>query len=259
MIHLERPIIFIDLETTGTETLSDRIVELAALKIYPDGAEEIIITRINPGVAIPPEAIAVHGITDSDVADEPSFAEYAPELKAFLEGCDLGGFNVRRFDLEMIEAEFKRAGIEFSREGRHIIDAQSIYHKFEPRDLSVAHKKYCGKEIENRHSSAGDVRAAVDVFRSQLKTHPELPKTVKELHEFCAERRNENWLDSKGKFVWVDKDAVVNFGKYKGRTIQQMAEKERGFLEWMIKSDFMPDAKRIANDALNGVFPKRSG
>ena len=257
-IKLERPIVFIDLETTGTETFSDRVVELFALKINPDKTDEFIATRINPEVSIPPEAIAVHGITDNDVIGKPNFKEYAPHLLDFLKDCDIAGYNVRRFDLEMLEAEFRRANIEFSREGRYIIDVQSIYHKFHPRDLAAAHKQYIDKEMEGHHSSEHDARATLEVFKAQLKTHAELPRTVKELHDFTSERRSLNWIDRNGKFVWVENEATVNFSKYRGKSLQYMAKNERDFLEWMIKNDFSQDAKNIASDALNGKLLKRS-
>ena len=255
MIKLERPLVFIDLETTGTETLSDRIVELAALKIHPSGNEEIMTARINPCITIPPEAVAVHGITNNDVRGEPTFKEYAPRLLHFLKGCDLAGFNVKRFDLEVLEAEFRRADIEFSRD-MHIVDAQAIYHKFEPRDLTAAYRKYVGKEPEKRHSAEADVRAAVAVFTEQLKQH-DLPSSVKELHDFCNERRSDNWVDSKGRFVWIEGEAVVNFSRYKGKSLMYMSKHERGFLEWIIKGDFMADTKKLAEDALKGIFPVR--
>mgnify|MGYP001573434928 CR=1 FL=1 len=257
-LRLTRPVAFIDVETTGTNTLSDRIVELSALKIYPDETEEIITTRINPGIPIPPEAIAIHSITDKDVADKPNFKEYAATLRDFLEGCDLAGFNVRRFDLDIIEAEFRRAEIEFSIQGRHIVDVQTIYHRFEPRDLPAAYKKYCGKVMEVHHSSESDVRATFDVLKSQLEKHPnDLPNNINELHDFCNEKRSINWIDKDGKFVWVGDEAVVNFSKYRGKTLSHMAKNERSFLEWIINKDFSPEVKKIAEDAIKGKFPQK--
>ena len=254
-LQLNRPIVFIDLETTGTETLSDRIVELSAIKINPDGTEEIMTTRINPKIIIPPEAIAIHGINNEDAADKPTFEEYAPKFKDFLEECDLGGFNIKKFDLEILEAEFRRAGIPFSKENRHIVDIQTIYHKFEPRDLSAAYKKYCNKEIENQHSAEQDVKATLRIFKSQLEMYKELPNSVKELHDFCNERKSPNWIDSKGKFIWIGDEAIMNFGSHKGKSLFYVAKKESGFLNWMLTKDFTDDVKKIASDALNGKFP----
>ena len=257
-LQLNRPIVFIDLETTGTETLSSRIVELSMLKINPDGREEIITTRINPQIPIPPEAIAVHGITDKDVANKPVFKEHAPKLREFLEGCDFGGFNVKKFDLEILEAEFRRAEIEFSKENRYVVDVQTIYHKLEPRDLPAAHKKYCGKEVEKHHSAEDDVRATFNVLKSQLEMHSELPRKINELHDYCNERRSPNWIDGKGRFIWIDNDVVINFSRHKGKSLSYMIKNELGFLNWMMMTkDFMPDAKKIVSDALNGQFPNR--
>lgn len=258
-IQLNKPIVFIDLETTGIETLIDRIVELSALKINPDNTENSMTIRINPQIPIPPEAIAIHGIKDDDVADKPTFKEHALTIKNFLEGCDLGGFNIKSFDLEILEAEFKRAGVEFSKENRFILDVMIIYHKFNPRDLPAAHKKYCNKEIEKHHSAEHDVRATVNIFKSQLETHKEIPHDIKELHDFCNERKpkHTSWIDSEGKFIWISNDAVVNFSSHKGKLLSHMVKNESSFLEWMLNRDFLSDAKKIVSDALNGIFPQK--
>lgn len=256
-IQLNKPLVFIDLETTGIEPLIDKIVEFSALKINPDNTEECITNRINPQIPISPEATAIHGITDKDVADKPTFKEYASTIKDFLEGCDLGGFNIKRFDLPLLEAEFKRAGIEFSRENRFILDVQTIYHKLEPRGLSEAYKKYCNKEIEKSHNAEHDVRATMEVFKSQLEMHKELPNNISELHDFCNERKSTTWIDSKGKFIWIGNDAVINLHPHQGKTLRDMVKNEPGFLNWMLSKDFLPDAKKIVSDALNGTFPEK--
>lgn len=256
-IQLNKPLVFIDLETTGIETLIDRIVEFSALKINPDNSEESMTARINPQIPIPIEAIAIHGIKDSDVADKPSFKEYALTIRNFLEGCDLGGFNIKRFDLEILEAEFKRADVEFSKENRFILDVQTIYHKSDPRDLSAAYKKYCNKETEKHHSAEHDVRATFDIFKSQLEMHKELPHDISKLHDFCNERKSASWIDSKGKFIWIGNDAVLNFGSHKGKPLAYIAQKESDFLRWMLTKDFSQEVKGIMLDALNGKFPKK--
>ncbi|MEK6848037.1 MAG: 3'-5' exonuclease [Nanoarchaeota archaeon] len=256
-LHLNKPLVFIDLETTGVETLKDRIVELSALKINPDNTEESITARINPQMPIPPEAIAVHGIKEEDVKDKPSFKEYAQTIKNFLEDCDLAGFNIKKFDLEILEAEFKRANVEFSKEDKFILDVQTIYHKFDPRNLSAAYKKYCNKEIEKAHNSEHDVRATWDIFRAQLEMHKELPNNIRELHNFCNERKSASWIDSKGKFIWIGNDVVLNFSSHKGKLLSYMVKNETSFLNWMLAGDFLPDAKKIVSDALNGNLPKK--
>ena len=256
-IQLNKPIVFIDLETTGIETLKDRIVEFSALKINPDNTEESMTTRINPQIPISPEAIAIHGIKDSDVADKPTFKECALRIRNFLDGCDLGGFNIKRFDLEILEAEFRRTDVEFSKESRFIIDVQTIYHKFDPRDLPAAYKKYCNKEVEKHHSAEHDVKATVNIFKSQLEMHKELPHSIGELHDFFNERKSESWIDSKGKFIWIDNEAVINFGQHRGKSLPDMVKNEPGFLNWMLAKDFLPDAKKIVSDALDGKFPQK--
>jgi DNA polymerase-3 subunit epsilon len=256
-IQLDKPIVFIDLETTGIETLIDRIVEFSALKINPNTTEESITMRINPQIPISPEAIAIHGITDNDVVDKPTFKEQALIIKNFLDNCDLGGFNIKRFDLEILEAEFKRADVKFSKENRSILDVQIIYHKFDPRDLPAAYKKYCNKEIEKHHSAEHDVRATVDIFKSQLETHKELPHNINELHDFCNERKSASWIDSKGKFIWIGNDAVLNFSQHKGKLLSDIAKNEPSFLNWILTKDFLSDTKEIVSDALNGKFPQK--
>lgn len=256
-IQLSKPLVFIDLETTGIETLIDRIVEFSALKINPDNTEESMTTRINPQISISPEAIAIHGIKDNDVADKPPFKECALTIRNFLEGCDLGGFNIKRFDLEILEAEFKRADVEFSKENRFILDVQTIYHKLDPRDLSTAYKKYCNKEIEKHHSAEHDARATFNILKSQLEMHKELPHTIGELHNFCNERKSASWIDSKGRFIWIGNDAVLNFSRYKGQSLSYVVKNEPSFLNWMLSQDFLSDVKKIVSDALNGTFPQK--
>lgn len=168
-LKLERPIAFIDVETTGTNPNSDRVVELSIIRIQPDGKEEYRSRRVNPEVPIPAEATAVHGITDADVANLPTFRQYAKGVRDFLEGCDISGFNAIKFDLPCLEAEFARAGVEFSRKGRYLVDSMVIYHKRDPRDLQAAYRKYCGGELENAHIAEEDAKAAAKIWRLALK------------------------------------------------------------------------------------------
>ncbi len=255
-LKLERPIAFIDLETTGLSTGSDRIVELTVLKVYPEGTEELKSKRINPGIPIPQQATEVHGITDEDVRDEPSFRQFAQSLQDFMEGCDIGGFNVKKFDLPLLEAEFKRAGLKFSREGRRIIDALVIFHKNEPRDLPAAYRKYCGKELEEAHTSLADVRAAAEILDSQLEFYTDLPRDVAELDVYCNPK-DPNWIDDEGKFVWSEDGATFGFGQYKGKLLKKIASLDRGYLDWIVGGDFSDEVKHIAMDALEGKSPKR--
>ena len=250
---LKRPLVVFDLETTGT-SLNDRIVEISLAKLLPGGEVEITTRRINPERHIPEEATAVHGISDEDVANEPTFAAKASALLLYLEGCDLSGFNVKRFDIPLLEEEFKRVGLKFDLTGRLIVDMQTIFHKKEPRTLSAAYKFYCGKDLENAHSAEADVVASIEVLQGQLDKYPDLPRSMEELHAFC-DRKEENWIDSSGKFRWMEGVPSLAFSKHSGRTIRDIATNEPGFFKWMLRGTFPADTKQIAQDALQGIFP----
>ena len=254
-LNLRRPLAFLDLETTGTSPASDRVVEIAILKVHPDGTEDFRRRRVNPGVPIPAEATAIHSISDADVADEPPFASYARSLADFLADCDIAGFNVAGFDLRMLEAEFGRAGVDFSREGRAVVDAMRIFHLKEPRHLAAAVQFYCGHDHPEAHSSEDDVRAAVDVLRAQLDRYDDLPRDVEALHELCNPV-DPSWIDPDGKFRWSGSDAVVTFGQHKGRTLRDLAAAEPDYLDWMLGQDFSPEVMQIVRDALSGSFPE---
>ena len=255
-IKLERPLAFIDVETTGKRPRSDRIVELSVLRIQPDGSEEYKSHRVNPEVPIPAAATEIHGITDADVAGEPAFRQYAKSVCEFLEGCDIGGFNAIGFDLPFLEAEFWRAGVEFSRKGRRLVDAMSIFHKKEPRDLKAAYLKYCSKELENAHCAEEDAKAAAEVLEGQLEMYEDLPRDISALFAFCCEG-GENHVDAEGKFVWVEGEAVFNFGPQEGQSLKDVAAENPGFLEWMLRRDFPPDVQDIVSKALRGEFPQK--
>jgi DNA polymerase-3 subunit epsilon len=253
-LKLRRPLALVDLESTGTLPSSDRIVEIAILRVNPDGGEDFRCKRVNPGVPIPAEATAIHGITDADVASEPAFAAYARSLSDFLTDCDIAGFNVARFDLPMLEAEFRRAGVTFSREGRAVIDAMAIFHQKERRDLAAAVRFYCGRDFPEAHSSEDDVRATADVLRAQLERYDDLPRDVEALDELLN-RVDPSWIDPDGKFRWTDGTTVIAFGQHKGRTLQDLAAEEPDYLEWMVGQDFSPEVMEIVRDALSGRFP----
>ncbi|MBA7671970.1 3'-5' exonuclease DinG [subsurface metagenome] len=254
-LKLDRPIAFIDVETTGLSPHSDRIVELSILKIHPDGTEEYKSHRVNPGVPIPAEATAVHGITDADVAGESMFQQYAKSVRDFLEGCDIAGFSVIQFDLPCLEAEFARVNVEFSRRGRQLVDSKVIYHQRDPRDLKAAYQKYCGKEMETAHIAEEDAKAAAEVLDGQLEMHEDLPRDVSGLCALCYES-DENFIDSEGKFVWAEDGAVLNFGKYEGRLLREVAAEHPDYLEWIIRRDFSAEVKDIAAKAMAGEFPE---
>jgi len=255
-LKLERPLAFIDVETTGLSPYSDRIVELSVLKIHPDGKKQYNSHRVNPGIPIPAEATAVHGITDADVAGEPKFRQYAKSVRDFLEDCDISGFNVIKFDLPFLETEFARANVEFSRQGRYLIDSQVIYHQRDPRDLQAAYQKYCGKEIENAHSAEEDAKAAAEILDGQLEMYRDLPKDAAGLSALCYKVEG-NTIDVEGKFIWSEGEAVCNFGKHKGRSLREIAIDYPDYLEWISRGDFSLEAKEIVNNALKGEFPEK--
>lgn len=250
-LKLDKPLVFLDLETTGLNTSKDRIVDITLLKIHPDGQEESKTRLINPEMPIPEDAIKVHGITDEKVADEPAFRQIAKGFKEFLEGCDLCGFNIKGYDLPLLEAEFRRVGVEFSRSGRRIIDTKAIFHRFHPRDLEAAYRQYCGKELKNSHASDVDARASAEILASQLEIHAELPRDIEGLHQFCCDPQEANWVDPDGKFICCDGEITFNFGKkHKGKPLKEVAETDPGYLEWILTDDFSAEVKRIAKDAL---------
>jgi DNA polymerase-3 subunit epsilon len=187
-LALERPLVFIDLETTGVSPVTDRIVELAMIKVHPDGRRETITRRVNPGVPIPPESSRLHGITDADVAAAPVFARVADEVLAFIGDADLAGFNIHRFDLPVLQRELADAGRPLAMEGRAVVDAQVIYHRRVPRDLAAAYRLYCGKELVGAHGAAADIEACVEVLDAQLAAYPDLPRTPPGLAERFAPR-----------------------------------------------------------------------
>ena len=255
-LTLERPLAFIDVETTGLRPSSDRIVELSILKIHPDGNKEYKSHRINPEVPIPADVTAIHGITDADVACEPKFQQYANSIRDFLDGCDIAGFNVIKFDLPFIEAAFKRAGVDFSRQNRQLIDSQVLYHLMEPRDLKTAYLKYCGREMGMTHTAEGDATAAAEILDAQLEIHPELPRNVSGLCAMCY-TVPENYVDPDGKFVWSDGEVVCNFGKkHDGRRLKDIAAEDPDYLRWVARADFTPEVKEMVSKALLGEFPK---
>jgi DNA polymerase-3 subunit epsilon len=254
-LKLTKPIAFIDVETTGLHPNTDRIVELSILKVLPDGNTEYKSHRVNPGVPIPVESIAIHGITDSDVANEPEFGKYAKSVKDFLDGCDISGFNVISFDLPFLEAEFARVEVNFSRQGRALIDSQVIYHKMEPRNLQSAYQKYCGKQMVVMHNSQEDAKVAAEILDGQLEAHPELPRDVATLCSYCYQIE-ENCIDPEGKFVWVEGKPVCNFGrKHKGRRLEEIAQQDPSYLLWISTADFSLQVRTIAENALKGQFP----
>jgi DNA polymerase-3 subunit epsilon len=248
---LTRPLVILDLETTGKRVQLDRIVEISTLKLLRGGSRDIRTRRVNPGMPISPEATAVHGITDADVANEPPFRKIARGLAEHLDGCDLCGYNVWDFDLKILLAEFRRVDVPFSSEGRHIIDPKRIFHRKEPRDLTAALKFFCGMEHEGAHRAEADVLAALLVLEGQLERYGDLPRSVPELHHWLD---YPDIVDPDGKFVRREDGAIVfTFGPHNGEAVDDVARSNPGFLGWMLTKDFSPEAKAVARRALDRV------
>ncbi|MBE6199204.1 MAG: 3'-5' exonuclease [Rikenellaceae bacterium] len=245
-LNLKRPLVFFDLETTGVDTAKDRIVEISMVKVMPDG-EEIVRTRlINPQMHIPEDATAVHGITDEDVKDQPTFAQIAKSLYKFIEGCDFGGFNSNRFDLPMLVEEFLRAGVDVDFKSRKFIDVQNIFHKMEQRTLVAAYKFYCDKDLTDAHSAEADTRATYEVLKAQLDRYAELQNDVTALAEFSA--RGET-ADYAGRIGFNEKgEEVFNFGKYKGVKVSEVFQREPSYYDWMMKGDFPLYTKKVITE-----------
>lgn len=252
-LNLKNPLVVFDLETTGTTISQDRIVEMAMIKIMPDGTVEEKCRKINPTIPIPAETSMIHGIYDEDVKDEPSFAQVAKSLAQYLEGCDLSGFNVLGFDVPMLVEEFLRANVDFDTENRKIVDAQKIFHLMEKRNLTAAYKFYCGKDLENAHSALADTQATHEVLVSQIEKYEgqeafdslgkklaTIENDMGALHELTTSSR----VDFAGRMIYKDGIEVFNFGKHRGKPVKEILQKEPSFYDWMMKGDFPLDTKR---------------
>jgi len=253
-LELRRPLAFVDLETTGTDPATDRIVEISVLRLDPDGTRTSRTRRVDPERPIPAEATAVHGIRDEDVAGQPAFRQLARSLLEFLEGADLAGFNVCRFDLPLLEREFRDAGLDLGLSSRGVVDAMTVFHRKERRDLTAAVRFYLDRAHEGAHGAAADVEAAADVLLAQLDRYPDLPRTVEELDAWC---RPEGAVDRAGKFVWSGGEPVFSFGRARGRSLREVARDDPDYLRWILKSDFPDDARALVEGALRGAIPRK--
>ena len=243
-LNLTNPLLFFDLETTGLSVAHDRIVEIAAVKVFPDGHTEEKRRYINPEMPIPKEAQEVHHITDEMVKDQPTFKQIAKSLAQWMEGCDIAGYNSTKFDIPLLAEEFLRAGVEFDFRKRKLIDVQNIFHKMEQRTLVAAYAFYCNKDLEGAHSALEDTKATYEVLKAQLdKYDGALQNDVKFLADFTTRNR---LADYAGRFILDDNDCpVFNFGKYKGRKVEDVLRNEPGYYDWMMNGDFTLDTKRV--------------
>ena len=243
-LNLKRPMVFFDLETTGTNISSDRIVEISMVKVMPNGEEIVKTRRINPEMPIPAEATAVHHITDEDVRNEPTFKQLAKSLREFIQGCDFCGFNSNRFDLPLLAEEFLRAGVDVDlfKKAKYI-DVQNIFHKKEERTLVAAYRFYCGKELEAAHSAAADTMATYEVLCSQLDRYDDLENSVESLSEFSSRGKT---ADFAGRIGYNDKgEEVFNFGKYRDQSVEAVFRKEPSYYDWIMNGDFPAYTKKI--------------
>ncbi len=255
-IALDRPLVIFDIEATGLSPRADRIVELAAIRINPDGSQAERTWLINPTIPIPVESTAIHGITDADVADAPTFEDVALEIYLFFGAdSDLGGFAAGRFDIPLLAEEFSRVDIQFKPEERRLLDAQRIYHVKEPRDLGAALQFYCNREHTDAHGALADTKATLDVILGQFQRYPELPHSMPQIDTLFNQLDPLN-VDRAGRFRWFEGQIVVNFGKKKGAKLKELVETDPGFIKWIIKNDFPQDTRKLCEDALKGIYPK---
>ena len=242
-LALKKPIIFFDLETTGTNILTDRIVEISYIKILPSGAEIERTIRVNPERHIPAEATAIHHITDDDVKNEPTFKQVAQEIANVFTGADIAGFNSNRFDIPVLAEEFIRAGVSIDLARHKFIDVQTIFHKMEQRTLIAAYKFYCGKDLEEAHSANADTRATYEVLKAQLDHYPSLKNDVEFLSEFSSQNKN---VDFMGRIIYnADGKEVFNFGKYKGQAVEDVFRRDSGYYAWMMQGEFPANTKQV--------------
>lgn len=242
-LNLKNPIIFFDLETTGINIVSDRIVQIAYHKVSPNGKEESKCMLINPEMPIPPEATAIHKITNEAVADCPTFKQVVNEIVKDFEGCDLAGYNSNRFDIPLLAEELLRAEADIDLSRRKFVDVQVIFHKKEQRTLSAAYKFYCDKDLEGAHDASVDTMATYEILQSQLEKYPDLNNDVEFLSKYTTQNNN---VDFAGKFIYNDKgEEIFNFGKYKGQKVTDVLKNDTGYFGWMLSGDFSLHTKKV--------------
>ncbi len=242
-LNLKNPIVFFDLETTGMDVVNDRVVEISYLKVYPDGRKEGKTFLVNPETPIPPEVTQIHGISDRDVEDAPTFRELAQTLAGEFEGCDFAGYNSNKFDVPLLAEEFLRANVEFDLKKRKFVDVMVIFQKMEQRNLAAAYRFYCNKELENAHSAEADTYATFEILQAQIDRYDELQNDIDELSKFSSHNRN---ADFAGRIIYDDNGVeVFNFGKYKGVPVEEVFERDPGYFSWIMNADFPRYTKNV--------------
>jgi len=267
-LNLKRPLAFFDLETTGVNVASDRIVEISILRAMPDGTEDVKTMRINPGIPIPLESSLIHGIYDEDIKHAPTFKQAGEELARFLDDCDLAGYNSNRFDIPVLMEEFLRAGIDFDIDNRHFVDVQNVFHQMEQRTLKAAYQFYCGKNIENAHSAEADIKATYEVLKAQIVKYENMDWEDK---KGVISKPVQNNIDALHKFTNLNKPVdfaarmvynedgveVINFGKHKGRAVEDVFQSEPSYYNWMLNGDFPLYTKKCLEKIWNRVNAKK--
>lgn len=256
MLQLTKPLAFIDLETTGVNLGTDRIIEIAIVKILGDGTRSTKRKLINPGMPIPAASSEVHGISDEMVKDAPSFQQVAQELKQMLDGCDLAGYNSNRFDVPLLMEEFLRAEVDFDMKGRKMLDVQQVFYKMEPRTLGAAYQFYCGKILEGAHSAEVDATATYEILEAQLERYPALGNTVETVLKQIGE---ETIVDFARRFVMENGVEVFNFGKFKGRSVAEVLKAEPQYYDWMMRGDFPQHTKQKLTEIYTRAMLKKNG
>jgi DNA polymerase III subunit epsilon len=256
MLQLTKPLAFIDLETTGVNLGTDRIVEIAIVKILTDGSQTTKRKLINPGMPIPKASSDLHGITDEMVKDAPVFKQVAHELKQILDGCDLAGYNSNRFDIPLLVEEFLRAEVDFDMKGRRMLDVQQIFYKMEPRTLSAAYQFYCGKTLDGAHSASVDASATYEILQSQLQRYEGLGQTLDSILKSVGE---DPIVDFARRFVWENGVEVFNFGKFKGKPVAEVLRSEPQYYDWMMKGDFPQHTKQKLTEIYTRTLLKKNG
>lgn len=252
---LKRPLVFFDLEATGINVATDRIVEYSFVKLFPSGKREVLNGRLNPTIPIPKEASLIHGIYDADVAEKPKFEQVASEIDAFIKNADLAGYNSNKYDIPLLAEEMLRAGLDFDLKSTKTIDVQVIFHKMEQRTLAAAYKFYCQKELENAHSAEADINATVDVLEKQLEVYQNLENSVEFLNKFTT---NEVAVDFAGRIIKNEQGVeTFNFGKHKGKTVEEVLEKEPSYYAWMMQGEFPLYTKKALKEIKEKIQVKQ--
>lgn len=256
-MKLEKPFVILDLETTGTWIEKDRIIEIALIKVLPDGTEETFDQRVNPGMPIPPFVCELTGIKNEDVKNEKKLSAIANDIMAFIGDADLGGFNLERFDLPLLERELREAGVAFEWRNRNIYDAQKVYHLNERRDLTAAYRFYCKEELKDAHSAMADTRATFEILKAQIKEYGDGDDSLSTLNRFEYKQPAE-YYDSDRKFRWWNGKLYMMFGKYNRKlSLQDVVKKDPEYLQWILSADFSDEIKALVENALSGKFPKQ--